>query len=75
MKGETRCVDGRLYRHDPQYDDPYLETDRGICPECDGEGCTRECDVCGAMVPELHTVFVYGIETSACDICLGRDEE
>ena len=39
MKGNTRCVDGRLMRHDPQPDDPYLETDRGRCPECDGAGC------------------------------------
>ena len=36
----TRCVEGRLMRHDPQPDDPYLETDIGKCPECDGEGCT-----------------------------------
>lgn len=35
----TRCVDGRLMRHDPQPDDPYLETDRGACPECGGKGC------------------------------------
>jgi hypothetical protein len=26
-------------RHDPQPDDPYLETDMGRCPECDGRGC------------------------------------
>jgi hypothetical protein len=34
MKGDIRCVDGRLMRHDPQPDDPDLETDRGPCPEC-----------------------------------------
>lgn len=34
MKGDLRCVDGRLFRHDPQHDDPYLETDVGECPEC-----------------------------------------
>ena len=34
MKGDTRCVDGRLMRHDPQSDDPDLETDIGKCPEC-----------------------------------------
>lgn len=34
-----RCEDGRLMRHDPQSDDPYLETDRGKCPDCDGKGC------------------------------------
>lgn len=38
----TRCVDGRLMRHDPQFDDPYLETDRGQCPECGGKGCDDE---------------------------------
>lgn len=37
----TRCVDGREYRHDPMPDDPYLETDIGQCTECDGEGCDR----------------------------------
>lgn len=34
MKGDIRCVEGRLMRHDPQPDDPDLETDRGPCPEC-----------------------------------------
>ena len=38
----TRCVDGRLYRHDPQPDDPDLETDIGQCPECAGKGCPHE---------------------------------
>lgn len=42
----TRCVDGRLMRHDPMPDDPYLETDIGKCPECEGKGCA-ECDCCG----------------------------
>jgi len=35
----TRCVDGRLMRHDPQHDDPDLETDIGTCQECEGNGC------------------------------------
>lgn len=35
----TRCVDGRTMRHDPQHDDPDLETDIGRCPECEGRGC------------------------------------
>lgn len=26
-------------RHDPQFDDPELETDVGPCEECDGKGC------------------------------------
>ena len=39
MKGSTRCLDGRLMRHDPVCDDPNLETDRGVCPDCNGRGC------------------------------------
>lgn len=39
MKGDLSCVDGRLMRHDPQSDDPYLETDIGHCPDCSGDGC------------------------------------
>lgn len=35
----THYVDGRLIRHDPMADDPYLETDVGKCPDCGGEGC------------------------------------
>lgn len=45
MKGDTRCIDGRLQRHVPQQDDPDLETDIGECPECQGEG--RNCHICG----------------------------
>jgi hypothetical protein len=42
MTGEVRCIEGRLWRHDPQPDDPYLETDVGQCPECEGLGCNDE---------------------------------
>lgn len=41
MKREPSCVDGRLMRHDPQPDDPCLQTDLGECPDCDGLGCER----------------------------------
>ena len=34
----TRCIDGRIMRHDPQPDDPDLETDVGECTECHGSG-------------------------------------
>jgi len=34
-----RCVDGRKMRHDPQPDDPHLETDVGQCENCEGAGC------------------------------------
>jgi hypothetical protein len=36
-----RCEDGRKMRHDPLPDDPYLETDIGICEECGGLGCDQ----------------------------------
>ena len=52
MKGDIRCVDGRLMRHDPQLDDPDLETDRGECPECHGDG--RNCADCGVPHAEEH---------------------
>ena len=39
MKGDLRCIEGRLWRHDPQSDDPDLETDIGGCPDCSGDGC------------------------------------
>lgn len=38
-KGDLRCIEGRLFRHDPQADDPDLETDVGECPDCSGDGC------------------------------------
>lgn len=41
MKGDTRCIEGRLYRHDPQPDDPNLEIDIGVCADCDGFGCDQ----------------------------------
>ncbi len=50
MKGDTRCVEGRLMRHDPQFDDPDLETDIGECPECEGKG--HNCADCAASHAE-----------------------
>jgi hypothetical protein len=41
-KGGTRCIEGRLWRHDPQHDDPDLETDIGQRPECEGKGCDQD---------------------------------
>lgn len=40
-RGDTRCIEGRLWRHDPQPDDPYLETEIGQCPECQGADCEK----------------------------------
>ncbi len=42
MKGDLYCVEGRLLRHDPQFDDPDLQTDVGQCPDCSGDGCDDE---------------------------------
>jgi hypothetical protein len=39
MKGNIRCFEGSLWRHDPQPDDPELETRVGKCQDCDGIGC------------------------------------
>ena len=46
---QSRCVDGRIMRHDPQPDDPYLETDIGMCEVCEGLGCVT-CKRCGETV-------------------------
>lgn len=37
----VRCIDGRLFRHVPQHDDPDFEIDAGRCDECEGAGCDR----------------------------------
>lgn len=42
MRGDLRCIEGRLWRHDPQPDDPDLETDVGQCPDCSGDGCDED---------------------------------
>lgn len=47
-KGDIRCVDGRLWCHDPQWDDPDLEIDAGKCPDCSGDGCSDD----GEPVPK-----------------------
>ncbi len=44
MRGDIRCFEGRLWRHDPQHDDPDLETDIGQCPECEGKDCQAMSD-------------------------------
>lgn len=37
-----RCVDGHIYRHVPQSDDPYFEQEIGICADCRGCGCQHD---------------------------------
>jgi hypothetical protein len=41
-------------RSDPQPDDPYLQTDRGECPDCNGRGCEP---------PKVQRVFQPGDAT------------
>lgn len=36
---------------------------------------TLECDCCGQEVDHLSEVWVCGLETHACDECLGREDE
>lgn len=55
-------------RHDPQPDDPYLETDIGECPECEGEEC-KECDCCGKFKPNVTRCWFGPLETFACEEC------
>lgn len=64
MKGDLRCVEGRLFRHDPQHDDPYLETDVGQCPDCSGDGCGDD-----------DEPIRYGISTSKQPSLTGRWSE
>lgn len=67
----TRCVDGRTMRHDPQPDDPSLETDIGKCEECGGKGCeTTVCQVCGAQNVAVTRFAIAGIETMTCAKCV-----
>lgn len=47
-RGDTRCVEGRIMRHDPFFDDPDLETDVGACPDLH----RGKCDRCGELEAE-----------------------
>lgn len=72
-----RCVDGRIMRHDPQPDDPGLETDIGECDACEGEGCnaagTIVCETCGGEGEIDQTIGGEATsETVPCPDC-GED--
>ncbi len=64
----TRCVDGRLMRHDPQPDDPYLETDIGECGECEGVGC-ETCEACEGTFRRDEPHAVECFETTDLILC------
>ena len=53
MRGEIRCVEGRSMRHDPQHDDPDLETDMGRCPVCEGGNCHVDMDALADRLEQL----------------------
>lgn len=44
LLANTRCINGRLWRHDPQNNDPDFVREVGWCPECEGAGCDRPSD-------------------------------
>ena len=54
MRGDIRCIDGRLWRHDPQDDDPELETDVGKCEDCGGKGCTPDAELREKLARIIH---------------------
>lgn len=55
-----RCIDGRLWRAKPLWDDPYYEYDVGECPDCEGKGCV-ECPTCHIIEPP-HECFDCGFD-------------
>lgn len=80
MQGYTRCIDGRLMRHDPQPDDPYLETDRGPCPGCDECEPTDDdfkCPTCkgtGTVNPLTAPKGFFCVSSTDCPHCDGLGE-
>lgn len=42
MKGDLYCINGRLMRSEVAEDDPELVTDIGLCPDCNGDGCSDD---------------------------------
>lgn len=64
----TRCEDGHLWRPDPQDDDPYLETNMGVCPECDGKGCVT-CPRCKQVMGDADGA--EGCEDLQCPLIGG----
>lgn len=61
------CVDGRLMRSDPQPDDPYLQTDMGKCPDCDGRGCEPPKAQHVALMAIEHAAYVVTFDKPLTD--------
>ena len=77
MRGDIRCIDGTRYRHDPQPDDPNLETDdspdfsvedaRFAPPEyCYGRPDLPVCHTCQQILPIGH-------RGDTCIMCSGYE--
>lgn len=66
MKGEIRCFQGSLWRHDPQPDDPELETRVGDCLHCDGLGCEEIDRRAAAAKNVTRTSFVLDGTCKTC---------
>ena len=68
----VRCIDGRLWKHVPQSDDPYLEQDIGACEGCAGcnpavdedESVPIRCRRCGEDLETLESA--EGCEDPQC---------
>jgi len=69
MRGDTRCIDGRLFRHEPQRDDPEFECDAGPCPEGEGFGC----DEYESIMNQLITSEEMTAQALRCG-CRGVDD-
>jgi hypothetical protein len=65
-----RCIDGRLFRHRPFFDDPDFEYDVGRCPDCDGKGCDEEGETCSDCPP-----VGYSTDKTRCLPCPRRAQE
>jgi hypothetical protein len=64
MRGDTRCIEGRLFRHHPFPDDPYYEHDVGPCPECEGFGCDEYQSIMNQMLH--HDEMLEQAQRCAC---------
>ena len=73
-----RCVDGTLYRHVPQHDDPDFEIAAGQCEECEGAGCDRlhRQEAEKAVGDRIVVTCVYPpIPDRRFDFCATRDND
>lgn len=80
MKGDVRCIEGHLWRHDPQWDDPDLETNIGACPGCadcepvNGDLTCPTCKGKGIVNPLTAPAGVFVVGVSDCPTCDGSGE-